>query len=320
MSRIKKFISDIPLSVINIISVISGLLTIISFIATAVSAVLFKPTYLKYSGICFCVFTIIFGYLYWNKLIKYRQIAKARLVVHSQEMSIVNQEVANAIFDILHFHKARQLTTILLDTKVKTSLTSLLDSIVRIMELDTGQEINACIKLIQPSEIEITLDNARICTFVRSTKGGLMRSAYDVEHPKPVLVKDNTDFLQIFTKKASYFYEGNLIKYSEKLAEVREHYLNTHTDWKDCYRGTIVVPIRIQHKFLHFTKQDEDYQIIGFLCVDSMSTEAFLERQKKENIAFLEAYASLIYILLNKYQHYLGKLTAQSLGGESQNA
>jgi len=40
-----------------------------------------------------------------------------------------------------------------------------------------------------------------------------------------------------------------------------------------------------------------------------MSTEAFMDKQEKENTAFLQAYASLIYIILNKYQYYLGKIS-----------
>ncbi len=320
MNRLKKFICSIPLSVINIISVLSGLLTIISFLATVISAVLSKPEYLKYSGICFCIFTVIFGLLYWNKLIKYRQLAKSRLETHSSEMSLVNQEVTNTIFDVLRFYKAGQLTPALLDLKIKSCLKSLLDSLVRIMEVETGQEINACIQLILPAQAEITIDNAQIQTFVRSTKGSPTRSAYDAENPEPVLIKENTDFLQILTKKTSVFYEGNLIDYEKQLGQIHEHYLNTHLDWKDSYRGTIVVPIRIQHKFLHFTKQDKDYQIVGFLCVDSMSTEAFLTRQKRENTDYLQAYASLSYILLNKYQYYLRKLTTQNFGGNDPDA
>lgn len=320
MKRIKKVLDGIPPSIINFISVVSGILTIVSFTVTVLSAFFSKVELLRYSGVFCAVFAIVFGCLYWNKLIKYRQLAKKRLEVHSQEMALVDEKVAETLFDILHFYKAKQLTLALLDTKVKASLQALLDSLERIMEIDTGQVVNACIKLILPAQTEITLDNARIQTFVRSTKSSLARSAYDVNNSEPVYVKENTDFYQIFAKKAEYFYEGNLLDYAQRLANINERYKNTHLGWEDHYRGTIVVPIRIQHKFLHFTKQDKDYQVIGFLCVDSMSTDAFLPRQKKENIAFLQAHASLVYILLNKYQHYLLKLITLSSESGRKNA
>lgn len=312
IEKLKNFFGDIPLSVINVISLASGIITILSFAVTVISAFLGKTEYLKITSIVLFVCAVCFGYLYWKKLIKYRLLAKQRLEVHSAQMVLINVAITETLFDILHYFKAGQLTPALLETKIKDSLRSLLDSLEHIMEIDTGREVAACIKLILPSEEELDLDNARVQTFVRSTKSTPSRSVNDVNRSRPDLIKDNTDFSQIFTEDLDAFYQGDLIEYEKKLAAVQRHYMNTHIDWRDHYRGTIVVPIRIQHRFLHFTKKNNSYQVIGFLCVDSMFTDAFLPRQERENTAFLQAYASLAYILLNKYQHYSSKLQPDS--------
>ncbi|MEY8233642.1 hypothetical protein AALA82_18805 [Oscillospiraceae bacterium 50-16] len=317
MGRIEDFLHSIPLAIINAISVISGILTIISFLATALSAIFSKPEYVKKSGSVFLVCTLVFGYLYWKKLVKYRELAQQRLSVHSTEMALVNEKITETVFDILHFYKAKQLSHALLDTKIKNSLQALLDSIERMMLMDTGRTVSACIKLILPSEENLNLDNAYVETFVRSTRCDLTRNTNDVQDSAPDLIKSNTDFYNILSDNLIAFYQGDLLEYERELARVGKHYMNSHLNWQEHYLGAIVVPIKIQHQFLHFTKKDKDFQVVGFLCVDSMAKDAFLPRQKDENIAFLQAYASLIYILLNKYQYYLSKLVAKNGDGFS---
>lgn len=64
----------------------------------------------------------------------------------------------------------------------------------------------------------------------------------------------------------------------------------------------------IEHKRLYDTSSEDSFHVIGFLCVDSESTSAFLKRQEKANVNMLKSFADLIYILLSQYQHYLKKL------------
>jgi len=204
MKKIKKYMESIPLTVINTISILSGLFTILSFLTTLIGYFISMPRMLKYSLISFGIFAVIFGYLYWKKLAKYRQLAQTRLEVHSKEMSLANQKVTDILFDVLHYYKVGQLNSDLLCEKIKSSLVTLLNSLVNIMKLDTGKEINACIKLIMSSGEEITIDNAQVQTFARS-EGELSRSAYDTQNPGPFFVKDNTDFFTYGIKRRIIF-------------------------------------------------------------------------------------------------------------------
>ena len=47
------------------------------------------------------------------------------------------------------------------------------------------------------------------------------------------------------------------------------------------------------------------YDIIGFLCVDSLATDAFLPKQEVFNCNIVRAFADNIYVLLGQYAHYL---------------
>lgn len=127
---------------------------------------------------------------------------------------------------------------------------------------------------------------------------------------------DNTDFLYIVDpnrdSNLNYFYKGNLKDYAKELKQQGKQYRNTNANWENDYIGTIVVPIQIEHKRLYDSSQEESLHIIGFLCIDSKSSSAFLRRQEKANVDMLKSFADIIYILLSQYQHYLKKMTNNS--------
>lgn len=61
------------------------------------------------------------------------------------------------------------------------------------------------------------------------------------------------------------------------------------------------------HKRLH--KKKACYDVLGFLCIDSMSTVAFLAREENYNVNIAKAVAAQMYVILNQYRQYLKKLT-----------
>ena len=221
-------------------------------------------------------------------------------------------EVRNVYFDIMHSHKKGTLNENELSSTYRTTLSAILDKLCDIVESFTGRKVSACIKLISYSEDEevINVDNAKLITFCRSTNSDTGRGAYE-EEAKEILLKENTDFLDIVSSETAknYFYQGNLESYRKKLEAVGKSYNNTNKNWSKFYKGTIVVPIQIKCKRLYHQKRDKAWHIIGFLCVDSLSKDAFVEKQERFNVDILRSYADAIYILLGQYRHYLKKLT-----------
>jgi len=192
-------------------------------------------------------------------------------------------------------------------------LSIILDNLCEVLNSFTQRKISACIKLITYNEAEeiINIDNASLVTFCRSNNSDTDRQNYE-NHNKVILLKDNTDFREIVSNgnDKDYFYQGDLEAYDKLLQKTGKHYDNTHKDWYNYYAGTIVVPIRIEFKLLYHQNKDDEYHILGFVCVDSKSKDAFTEQYEKYNVDVVKAYADLIYILLGQYRHYLKKLTA----------
>lgn len=222
--------------------------------------------------------------------------------------------VRDIYFDVMHSYKKNTLNEHWLAKTYQIELPKILDNLCSVMTAYTSYEVSACIKLITYKDPEdtIDLDNATLVTFCRSTNSDHNRSSYE-SSSTPILLHDNTDFFEVVSKnfEKTYFYQNNLIAYDKQLQQNGERYRNSNPNWSSYYRGTIVVPIRIQYEKLYHLKQDDAYHIIGFLCVDSMSTDAFTKKHEKYNVDLVYAYADVIYILLGQYRHYLRKFEAE---------
>lgn len=199
-------------------------------------------------------------------------------------------------------------------TDVTTNnLKLLLNEICNIYSVYTGVKINSCIKIIDNlSNSEININNAEVKTFVRSENIAVKRSSR--KEPKHILVKDNTDFKFIINPPewytCDYFYVQNIDEFNKFLQ--KEHnmkYENTTFDYDNFYRAAIVYPIKIENKQLFFNENAKDgYSILGFLCIDTLSTDAFISEYEENFISIASASASICYLVLNKYQYYLKKL------------
>lgn len=125
-----------------------------------------------------------------------------------------------------------------------------------------------------------------LCSFCRSKNSDKNRKANDAIRTKSIKISDNTDFYDILDEKSentnSYFYQGNLPQYDKDLKKAGKRYRNT----------------------------TEDYDIVGFLCVDSLSTNAFRNTNfdKENNTNIVKSFAAEIYIILNKYNFYLQRI------------
>lgn len=309
MDGYKKKIEKMPLWFINIISVVSGFITIV----TGVFAVIeFFREDSSSSNVIILALVVSLGFniILFARNRKYTNLESLRMKQVTHNMHDLLHNVRDLYFDIMHSHKKNTLTEHWLAKTYKTELSKILDNLCAVMMAYTAQEVSACIKLIMytdPSET-IDLNNATLVTFCRSSNSEHGRSSYE-SVGRPILLCENTDFLEVVSKdyEKTYFYQGDLVAYDKQLRDSGERYKNSNPNWSDYYSGTIVVPIRIQYEKLYHLKQDDAYHIIGFLCIDSMSTDAFSKKQEKYNVDLAYAYADVIYILLGQYRHYLKK-------------
>jgi len=171
---------------------------------------------------------------------------------------------------------------------------TLIDQMKEVLHEITHQKVRVCIKAFAEKYDTIDLHNMELITFCRSDKD-LLSSGQ--ERCMRVRLEENTDFLMIMSNNTSYpyFAYNGLTTFTQKTGMT---YMNSSSDWEKKYNATIVHPI------CKCVKKDKsgkkEYQILGFLCIDSLSTKAFTQKNANICISFNKAMAVLLYRVLNK--------------------
>ncbi len=310
MGNFKKQLHNTPIWLINLISVASGIVTILSPIVGVIVAIITGEKIKIATTIAF-VTLFAFMCILFFRMKKYRQLAIKRMRVTSEKFHKLSHESRNVFFDTLHSYKVNSLTCNELNSMYQAYISKVLDNLCEVINSFTEREICACVKLFSYTEDEEVIDenDSQLVTFCRSNNSDTDRDNYEKHKTKPIFMRDNTDFREIIDceQDKDYFYKGNLAEYKKELEKIGKTYRNTNENWSKYYRGTIVVPIRIEFKRLYHQKKNDSYHIIGFLCVDSMSTDAFTEEQENYNVDIVKSYADIIYLLLSQYKHYMKK-------------
>ena len=331
MEKLKAKLDNIPYGVYDGLSIISSVITLITAVWCVVKAVV---TIQEVDGqfvidlntllLLLCILVIMFSIVTIVKLCKYARIIRALRKSFTYNYYNAAHDLRNVYFDILMQHKKEESkdSVEILTTVTRTFLGDTLDYLCEILESLTGKEIHGCIKLIenlhgQSSEIDPRV--ATVKTFCRSKNTQPQRVSNDQVDNKSKRIYDNTDFYDILdsdnTSCNSCFYCSNLKEYEKHLRKSGKRYKNTTPDWEDYYRSTIVAPIRVANKRLFFNNLTSGYNVVGFLCVDSMSTEAFRNTTfEKENYSYIvKSFAAEVYIILNMYSYYLEQIKKENI-------
>lgn len=196
-------------------------------------------------------------------------------------------------FKLVKTHNRKELSFSYLTDVVNKECEEILELLCKLFQSVTGEKISACIKLIA-DDCESTQ------TFYRSRN--TQRNRENRVRNKNPKFAENTDFDKIINGNEEYFYVTDLKKYKQT------HEYRNSNEHIDVYNGTIVVPIKIKNEFIHFsTEKSNEYNLLGFLCVDSKSNRAFTQRQMKYNLQIMFIFANIFYMILNKYKYYLKK-------------
>lgn len=263
-----------------------------------------------------CIILLITIMFMRSKIIQYKTSLRIRMKNDAANYYGLLHDFRNFYFDILSYHKNKKLNKDFLTEKTRAYLIQSLDRLCNIYSAYTGSKFNACIKLIGKENENVNFDkidkdNATVYTFVRSSN--LSKKREDSSNNMPVLIKENTDFLYVIDPPSfynkQYFYEGDLHLFDKELRKDGFKYENTTKNYWDFYHAAIVVPIRISHSHLYFTKPTKlyDYHIVGFLCIDTLSTQAFISEHEEQFIEIAKSFAANFYLVMNKYNFYLQK-------------
>lgn len=326
----KRLVQKIPYWIIDIISLISGLVTIITGIYGVVSIkklVKELPDGNYEVNINPWLVSIIIMLLFFLGVIffqmrKYGSLLHASRKIVSKNYYGFLHDFRNQYFEMIKEHKTNKDTNKkhkigILTSNTKKYLVKSLDYVCEIISSSARADVSACIKVIDNEGEDgtpIDINHAKVRTFCRSSNTDGERISHDMINnvAKSVKIIDNTDFYDILKgDSGSGFYQRNLLDYSKKLEEAGKIYRNTTEQYWRYYKGTIVAPIRVAKERLHYVDSDDDFDVIGFLCIDTLSTNVFREKDKSYYMKIVKSFAAELYIILNKYNYYLTKIEGE---------
>lgn len=309
----------IPLWVYNLLTLISAVIAIASPVIAGIAQIVRwtrgEESSITWPLICGSLAAVVLLLLF--RFLKYRTLATRRIKSVSSGMHQLTHQFRDTFFEILHEYKKGSLNVDSLTTKVNSCLREGLDALCDIVADFTGEEVSACIKLIECNNAEdIDINSATVCVFCRSSKSDPRRKAYDNSPDRAVMyLKNDTALMRIVGNvhgQQDHFYQGDLDKFAKSCEDIfQEEYACPTKQRHIYYNGTMVVPIRVLFNKLYYFKKSNAYHIIGFLCVDSMSKNAFRPEQEVYNCNLANAFADEFYVILSKYRHYLNKVTQQ---------
>lgn len=187
---------------------------------------------------------------------------------------------------------ASKITTVdELYSKVSECLKVIVDEVREILRDITGQKVRVCIKAFPEIYAHHDITKMELMTFCRSDK---TLKASVLERANRVRVQENTDFKLIMSETYPYFAFNNLKNFKK---ETKTEYQNSTPNWNEKYNAAIVYPI---NKRVSPEGGRGTYQILGFVCVDTLSIDAFSADIGPLCIEFISSLSHLLYIFLER--------------------
>lgn len=171
-------------------------------------------------------------------------------------------------------------------------------------------KVSVCIKLIKNDSIfDADYNNWEMLTIARSNTTDQKRNRID---DVSVEIRKNTDFQVIIDNK----FEDDLLAFAD-MSNIEQDFLQTYkmeyrnsrgSKFLDYYRSTIVVPIKIDGKYVskELTAKIGNLKgkslILGFMCIDSMKIFESSEEKDifKIGIEYAKMIADSLYLLFEK--------------------
>ena len=259
---------------------------VLGFLGVALSLIaLFRDKSLQNDATVWVFGTYIFtlaALLVWREFVYSR---KARYAEASNSM----HKCAHALRDAHGAVDRKNLEQV--HEKVRDALVSFADA----FSLITGANCRACIKTITAATDSKGNDQTIFCTETLARSCTSERT--DADEPAPI--NDNTDFKVLFERQQTYFASDDL---SGELAYMNSHWPSNPDKRKEFIRlrkykyvTTVVWPIRSPAPTVK-----EMPQVIGYLCVDSLTRGIF---ERRYDIDLGAVIADTLYPLLLRYRN-----------------
>lgn len=311
-----RLLDRIPSTIINFISLLSGLLALVGYIVSCIR--FFYPEFIstllrdileyKFVSMAFSIIQLSALILLSYKCVTYFREADERLHSFPEEYHQLTHNYRNLEKEIRAGLSNKTMDAKELSFKIQGFCNSALDSLCKLLGIITKEEVHGCIKLVDVDNFDNTTPRAittqTVSDFARSGNTPTnRRSKLPVAHYK---IKENTDFSELmdYNNIRNQFYQPDLLKYQQKLKEDDHEYKNSSLNWQDKYLSTVVVPIQIENILL-LNPEVEAYHVLGFLCLDAAKPNTFSIKRKEPVVQLVKAYADILYTVFSLFQDSL---------------
>lgn len=272
--------------------------------------------------ICFAVVSVVFFSL--------RNVQKNYGIRTKQDYELFINKISNVTHNLLHrvrnsiyymeeAYENKQFEAVEdFEQYVTIEFLQLMDSLANSLSNILGTDIRACIKCLKYTATnEEDIKKMNLVTFARSGLKNIDEIMQ--EHAQPIPIEENSDFSDIVDKQNNnrqrqYFYEKNLREYDRRLREQGRKYKNSNESWESDYITTIVCPIRLKTRAGSLNSAMLKYDLIGFLCVDSLDENAFCGECSDFCLDLLKGMADIMYVYLARFNEFY-----YSIKGEIEN-
>lgn len=148
--------------------------------------------------------------------------------------------------------------------------------------------ISVCIKLVKyDTNFAMTINRSK------NTRQDRQKENEDVN------INNNDDFKFLVNGRATFYGKSNLKdEYENDKYNVGDDY----KIWSKKYNSTLIVPIRYYSKKSNHNNVNVDFDIVGFLCIDSKDNIADWENNNSYELNLLASFADTMYIYIKKYR------------------
>jgi hypothetical protein len=250
---------------------------------------------------------IVISLLFVAKIWKLEKLSLDRMFAFTEAFNQGSKAIRDDFYYLRQQGKQRLLTEEQLIRNAKATCGRCVDLIAHALTTSAIENVSVCIKYFpqdyHPRNVaKLPLEDYHVKTLCRSHNTVAERS--NDEGQALARIGDNTDFRLITKEQRPYFLAEDLHEFDRISRKAGfEPYQNSNLDWEKYYLSTIVVPIRIENRLVGTASSG--YDLLGFLCVDSLSISAFRESDAQTYVNFLQSFAHLLYPYFERIYYLL---------------
>lgn len=307
MKPIFRILENTPLWVINLISILSFIITLVTAIGGIIGFFSQKtddtPLDINQLLSLIIVLLILVIVMLVGQIWRNYKRSYARIQCVAKSFHIFAHRFRDEMLQILRDDENNDLTSALLFRHLFDFLEKSLNALCNIMSDFTGKEICACIEMIKNPDDGQT-DNDEVYVLCCSENSDERRKNQDNGTRIRKLKEDPILSQMVGENAVSFFSCPNLQEYAKNHSSDKNFTVNFRNSPISSYNGVFIVPIRINNSTRWSDKKDTPFHVVGFLCLDTKSTKVFLSKYENDYAQIMKTFSDIFYVAVEIYNDF----------------